>query len=360
MPTPRLISPLLLLSAWLLCALSAAAQAVELRIDRPEILIGQQARLTLSVTAPERARVELPAYAAGDTLTRGLEVVATLPVDTTRLAGEGRVRYERPYLITSFDSALYRIPALVALVDGKPLAARARLGLKVGSVPVDTVHVDQFAPPFAPLDMPFAWRYATWGKAQVLWLLAALIITLSVWLRRGKPITRRRHIQPPVPPCCEALGVLQALGAEVENEAGEKAFYIALSDAVRRYLARRYAFGASEMTTGEIADALTAHLATPTSAPLLEVLRTADGVKFAREHAGQFAREHALKVATAFATDTRDEGQEHPAVIVEVLTLSARKQRAARVAAWAALLLGCAALTACSAWLWGEELTLYF
>lgn len=83
-------------------------------------------------------------------------------------------------------------------------------------------------------------------------------------------------------------------------------------------------------------------------------------MKFAREHAGQFAREHALKVPTAFATDTRDEGQEHPAVIVEVLTLSARKQRAARVAAWAALLLGCAALTACSARLWGEELTLYF
>lgn len=121
------------------------------------------------------------------------------------------MRYERPYLITSFDSALYRIPALVALVDGKPLAARARLGLKVGSVPVDTVHVDQFAPPFAPLGMPFAWRYATWGKAQVLWLLAALIITLSVWLRRGKPITRRRHIQPPCRPvakpsaCCKRL-----------------------------------------------------------------------------------------------------------------------------------------------------------
>ena len=54
-----------------------------------------------------------------------------------------RMLITQEYVITSFDSALYYLPPIPVTVDGKEYKSKA-LALKVYSIPVDTLHPDQF------------------------------------------------------------------------------------------------------------------------------------------------------------------------------------------------------------------------
>ena len=61
------------------------------------------------------------------------------------------------YTVTSFDSALYYLPPMEVLVDNKAYRSKA-LALKVYSMPVDTLHPDQFFGPKPVMKAPFAWE----------------------------------------------------------------------------------------------------------------------------------------------------------------------------------------------------------
>ena len=144
---PRLLRHvvLLLLTA-VLVPLAARAQdvVVESALDRAEILVGEQCRLSVTVKANEGARVVWPQYNEADTLMAGVEVVRSGSCDTLPSPAKGRIMLQRNYVLTSFDSAIYALRPLEVNVDGRLYASRTKLGLKVSSIPVDTVHVDQY------------------------------------------------------------------------------------------------------------------------------------------------------------------------------------------------------------------------
>ena len=104
----------------ILLLLCVAAQAfaqvnVESAIDTPEILIGEQAHVTLNVTLRQGHHAALPDYEQGALLTPGVEVVAQGVVDTTLLDNQMQ-RLTRQYTLTSFDDTLYLLPAFKALI----------------------------------------------------------------------------------------------------------------------------------------------------------------------------------------------------------------------------------------------------
>ena len=144
----------------LLCLLSigrtvAQSVTVEAKIDSLQILIGEQAKVQLQVAMDAKQRAVFPAYT--DTLVRGVEIIETAKPDTQFLNDRQRMLITQEYIVTSFDSALYYLPPMPVTVDGKEYSSKA-LALKVYSMPVDTLHPDQFFGQKTVMKAPFAWE----------------------------------------------------------------------------------------------------------------------------------------------------------------------------------------------------------
>ena len=111
--------------------------------------------------------------------------------DTSHI-GDDRMVVSRDYTLTSFDEKVYVIPALNVKVNGKNCHGN-QLALKVLTVPVDTVHPNQFYPPKDVQDNPFSW--SEWSP--LFWLSLLLLILCGAWLylrnrlKNNKPIDRK-------------------------------------------------------------------------------------------------------------------------------------------------------------------------
>lgn len=92
------------------------------------------------------------------------------------------------------------IPALNVKVNGKNCHGN-QLALKVLTVPVDTVHPNQFYPPKDVQDNPFSW--SEWSP--LFWLSLLLLILCGAWLylrnrlKNNKPIITHIRIVKRVP-----------------------------------------------------------------------------------------------------------------------------------------------------------------
>lgn len=324
------------IGAAMLSGVTGQAQViVDTKLDRPQILIGEQAELTTIVNVNVRQKVEFPTFAKNDTLTAGVEVLSCGAVDTVFLNDGQRQKLTRRYLITSFDSALYTLPCMEVIVDGKPYKSRTRLGLKVGTVPVDTVHVDQYAPPFTVAETPFVWQNQLLLISFLPWGLVALLFLCAIRLTSKKPIVRKIRVKPPVPPYKRARAALDGLySRKCVTDDENKLFYMDLTDVLRYYIQGRYGFYALEKPTSEILDGMTEFVDGTQMERLRGLFCLADSVKFAKASSSDMERKRSLDVVADFLEATRDMALENVRPKVLTVTLSGRKQRAARVALW--------------------------
>lgn len=130
----------------LLTAHQAKAQqvTVDASIDSLQLLIGEQAKIKLEVSMDANQKLTLPTLR--DTIVRGVEILDIAKPDTQMLNDGRRMLIKQEYTITSFDSALYYLPPLEILVNNQAYRSKA-LALKVYSIPVDTLHPEQFFGP---------------------------------------------------------------------------------------------------------------------------------------------------------------------------------------------------------------------
>lgn len=119
----------------------AQSVTVDATIDSLQILIGEQAKIRLQVSLDADKRAIFPIYR--DTLVSGVEILDVAKTDTQMLNGGRRTLLTQEYTVTSFDSALYYLPPMQVQVDNKSYYSKA-LALKVYSVPVDTLHPENF------------------------------------------------------------------------------------------------------------------------------------------------------------------------------------------------------------------------
>ena len=178
----------------LLCLLSigrtvAQSVTVEAKIDSLQILIGEQAKVQLQVAMDAKQRAVFPAYT--DTLVRGVEIIETAKPDTQLLNDNKRWLISQEYTITSFDSALYYLPPFEVLVNNQPYRSKA-LALKVYSIPVDTLHPDQFFGPKDIEEVSLTWE----DLAPLVYALIAMLVLGAVAVffviryRNNKPIIK--------------------------------------------------------------------------------------------------------------------------------------------------------------------------
>lgn len=264
--------------------LSLSAQvSVEASIDNIEMLVGQQAHVTLKAVSKENSKVEFPTFHPSQYVTPGVEVLNCQPQEDKE-ADNGFVEKSMVYTLTSFDDTLYYIPPLTVKVDGKPYKTKS-LALKVLTIEVDTTHVDQFFPPKGVQENPFLW--SDWSSifwfSVLLLILSALTYYLYVRLRDNKPIITHIRIVKRLLPHQKAMKEIEQIKADkMVTSENPKEYYTKLTDTLRKYIEERYGFNAMEMTSSEIIEKLMATQDQKSLDELRHLFTTADLVKFAK------------------------------------------------------------------------------
>ena len=342
---------ILSLACCLLVALGVKADiVVESSLDSTTILIGQQVSLRTKVTAPKGTRVVFPEYANGY-LTEGVEVLERSKVDTSVIDNGQRWVLNRAYLLTSFDSALYRLPAVEVTSGGKTFRSNNALGLKVNSVEVDTLHPDDLRDPYGPVDIPFQWSGSFIATTLLLWVfLAAFVISLCRLMKR-EPLKRRVSVAPPPPAHQVALSAIAKFkGRTADTEEDLKNYYDELTEVLRTYIKERFGIDALEMTTMQLVEAITQTGDQTALYDLRELLETADLVKFARMETTEVDNDRSLLHAMEYVQQTKPT-EAPPQRIVKVVDVDLRRRRTRIALRWVLTILTGAATLAMAIYL---------
>lgn len=266
-----------------LASTTVSAQTVVQKLDSLQILIGQQTTLHLTVSANRGQKVVMPSFKPSQALIPGVEVVEQSQGDTADIDDQ-RIQLSRNYILTSFDENVYAIPALNVKVNGKNYHGNP-LALKVLTVPVDTVHPNQFYPPKDVQDNPFLW--SEWS--EIFWLSILMLLLCGAMyymllrLKQNKPIIKSFRIVKRIPAHEKALNEINVIKQQrSENHESQKEYYTHLTNTLREYIVSRFGFNAMEMTSGEIIERLQAAGDQKMIDELKQLFRTADLVKFAK------------------------------------------------------------------------------
>lgn len=276
-------------------------------LDTTSMLIGDQLNFTIELEQPENVKVIFPNLK--DTLAPKIEIVTSEPADTTR-KGEILV-IKKNYVITSFDSGLYTIPAFMfpfRMNNQTDTITSQTLSLMVNTLPVDTAKEIMDIKPV--MNTPF--RISEIKHELILGLAIIAIIALIIWFiirrKKDKPFFASR--KPQEPAHIIALRELDLLRSEKLWQNGQtKLYYTRLTDILRNYILGRYGINAMEMTSDEILSALNTELYNDMElkASFSTLLRQADMVKFAKAEPLPQENEVSLLSAYTFVNRTKIE-----------------------------------------------------
>ena len=363
---------LILYIALICCPLCSMAQVqVESKIDSIQILIGEQAHVTLSVSFKKGQPLEFPVFKPSEYITPGVEVLESSEADTSELDNDMirvskvytltsfdenlyylpamKLRVSKVYTLTSFDENLYYLPAMKLKVGGKAYQSKS-LALKVLTVPVDTLHPEQFYPPKDVQVNPFMW--SEWSPLFWLSVLLVALVCLIVYLRsrlkNNKPIIAKVRIVKRVLPHQKAMQEIERLKAEhMPTSEDQKAYYTRLTDTLRKYMEERFGFNAMEMTSTEIIARLQEVDDKKMIDELRELFTTADLVKFAKYSTLINENDMNLVNAVQFINETKQENQPTTERVEPKLTEQEMRTKRSRVVlkwAIAALAVVCAVM----------------
>ena len=296
---------------------------VDVKLDSLQMFIGQQTNLTLSVTLDAKQKLQMPNIKKGQELIPDIEVVEVGEPDTIVLNEGKRMTVSQAYTITPWDSAFYYLPPMQVMVDTTLYESKS-LALKVYTVDVDTLHLDQFFPPNDIMDLPFLWE--EWRMVVycgVLLLLMLIAIGVLIYhVVKGKPIVRFIRRKKKLPPHQVAMSEIERIKSERKwAEEDSKEYYTLLTDTLRNYIRERYGFNAMEMTSSEIIERLVSENNEEALNELREIFRTADLVKFAKWSTLINENDANLVAAVEYVNQTKIEidpnAQQEPEIIKE-------------------------------------------
>ncbi len=326
----RSISLFLGLCLWV-CAAKAQNVTVDASIDSLQLFIGEQAKIKLEVSYDAHRKMRLPIF--NDTIITGVEVVDVAKPDTQFLNDKKRLLITQEYIITSFDSALYYLPPFEVFVDDKPYYSQS-LALNVLSVPVDTLHPDQFFGPKGIMRPAFAWE--DWKMIVWLSLLVVPIVLLIIYLivryNDNKPIIKTIKIEPKLPPHQLAMKEIERIKSEkIWQQGDSKTYYTELTDIIRIYIKERFGFNALEMTSSEIIEHLLQEKDHKLIEELKDLFQTADLVKFAKHNPLINEKDMNLVNAIDFINQTKIETDPNIKPQLTELTVEEKRSRRAKI-----------------------------
>ena len=251
--------------AWLTASAQDGSGAPPVRagaaVEPSTATVGDRLRLTLRVERDRDAEVGLPDVP-----------VEVAPLDVLSGAAIGprtegdRVIEEHVYVLAAFETGELGIPQLpftyVSASGDSGIVWTDSLSITIVSVIPDTLAEEDSGPRDIkpPVELPRrVWPFVV-AAAAVAGALAALHYLRKWWKSRSKPAREKLEPPPRVPRRSAhvvAFERLRALEADDPIGGGEMvAFYVAVTEIVRLYLRDRFAVDAVDMTTSELAPAM--------------------------------------------------------------------------------------------------------
>ncbi|WP_422861022.1 BatD family protein [Flagellimonas sp. S174] len=278
---------------------------VSSEIDTTSIKIGEQIQYKITVETDSTNIVHFP---EGQTFSP-LETVEALLTDTIKESN--RVKLQRIYALTQFDSGSYTIPPQRIAINEQPFFTDS-FQIKVADVVVDTTKQKMYdIKPLIQVDRSYAKLW--WA---ILWIGLALLIIggLVYWFfLRKKPLTEEEK-EALLPPYDRALLELKRLENSrylIQDE--YKKYYSELTDIVRSYLEEDVQVTALESTTDQLItklellkDSGELQLEDETIKQFQQILRTADLVKFARSKPSTSTAEQDRKLVEEIVEKTHE------------------------------------------------------
>lgn len=296
--------------AFLLYAFAAVAQInVSAGLDSNTITIGDQVNLTISVSNADNAVLYFPT--SDNFAQEGIELIQQV-YDTTFDKSGLPVAFNQISTITSFDAGIDTIADLKVrcLMPDNSLIEMAldTIFLTVNDVAVDTTKaIKDIA---GVLSVPYTFSdFFPWILLVVLVLgVAVLIYYIYKRVKNKKPIL---PVAKPVvvSPEEKALHELESLRvAGMWKKGLIKEYHTTLTDILRAYIESKMGIAAIEMTTDQILDSYSELRNMPegSSEKLLQILSTADMVKFAKSEPLPNEHDRSLNYAVNFVQQTAD------------------------------------------------------
>lgn len=292
---------------------NAASTRVTAKLDSVNLLMGNMTNIQLTVSQPNNVKGSFPLLSqlrkdgiiplCGDSV----ELRAPSSIDTVVSGNTLDITYNIP--LQAFDSGYYKLPEFV-FVTGKDSIRSNALAFKVYPVlaNADTPINDyaSVADPENPsiFDAIPDWVIDLWWLWLV--LIALIVVAILLWRRykaKGYIIPKK----PEPTPYEEATLSLSLLKEKNLWEQGlEKDYYTELTDILRRYLYRRFAINAVEMTSRQILSALSKNDELKDKRQYFrQILDMADFVKFAKVRPLPDDNVLAFNNATRFVEETK-------------------------------------------------------
>ena len=248
-------------------------------MDRTTITVGDPITYSLTVRRGEADRVSFPEIreAIGELEVRDVQKEELRKVDG------GGVEEAAQYILTSYVVGAIEIPALsITFVTASGDTGEAR----THSIPITVQSVIEEGDEKVLKDVKPPVELAG-GLPWWIWTLIGLsLIGIAIYLihRRRARRSGARGVQKAPPRPIDELGEFDKIAALGLLEQGAfKRHYILVSDAMRRYIERRYALEAMERTTWEILSEMNnSRMDTVTVAKFEGFLSNCDLVKFAK------------------------------------------------------------------------------
>lgn len=287
---------------------------VVIEIDHKEISIADKLNFRIEIFADKEYEVRLPQFG------EKLEQFGIVDYHTSQpeLAGEGKVRFSRSYVLEPFLSGDYAIPAMKIEFWKKPEKESDKepdkhemeteeIKIKVKSLlpeKLANLKIHEIAP---PVELPRPVRGWIWTGAAVSIVVLGTLVVIILRKRRRRP---EIQVAPSVPPHEIAFNELQRLVDEklIENHK-VKLFHQRISDILRRYIERRFSLHAPEQTTEEFLDILRSSEALDTRyrSLLREFLSHCDLVKFAEHQPGTEEIQKTFDSCKSFVLETKQQ-----------------------------------------------------
>ncbi|HVY74429.1 MAG TPA: hypothetical protein VG890_06340 [Puia sp.] len=275
--------------------LSAFAQdspSVKTTVDKSSIVVGEQLRFGIDVSIPSGMSVQFP---QPDTIPHFV-IVGKPAFDS--IAEPGGMRYHEEWKLTSFDSGLFKIPALPVDIGGRHYFSDSTMvAIGYGS---DADSLKDYHDIRGIIDIPNpAVKYIFWI------LLALTALAVYLFVRYGsKPLMRLikpeagKTERPVLGPFEEAMASLDQLKKlPLEDAASIKKYYFGMNDTLRLYLGRSRGLKAMEHTNEELILELgDIGLKTEDYTRLIGALRMSDFVRFAKYLPDQYDNERNLDI----------------------------------------------------------------
>lgn len=276
-----------------------AGDAIEVssKVDRREIAIGDRIRYTVSISGYKGTDIQIPEFRSN--------VIGEFEIKdhASRMHNGwfGIKTLYNDYFITSYAPGKKEIPPFE--VKYKVKGQKDWETKKTGPVKINVISV---LPKDLPADIrdikgPVYYFEINWNLITFIVLLILLLVVIILYAYRSA------HRKPIRLPHETALEELQSARSGLINTGDIKAYFVEVSDTIRRYIERALSLKAPEMTSEEFLNSLRDSTAlTPQHKELLKgFMNACDLVKFAKYTPSGTETEELYLTAKNFIDETR-------------------------------------------------------